>query len=59
ADFAVMVLRSWQLAPGVGGFPVVRMNEMLATVASTPGKYLIGTSCRCHGVIDALEWDAI
>jgi hypothetical protein len=25
-------------------------------VAEQPGSYLIATSCRCHGVVDALQW---
>ncbi len=54
--FDVAVLRSWQLAPGVGGYPGRSLRELLARIASKPGRYLVATSCRCHGVMDALEW---
>ena len=55
-EFTPVVLRSWQLAGGVGGYPARSMKDLLGAVAQRPGKYLIGTSCRCHGVLDALEW---
>jgi hypothetical protein len=55
-EFTPVVLRSWQLAGGVGGYPVRSMKDLFETVAQRPGKYLVGTSCRCHGVLDALEW---
>ncbi len=54
--FDVAVLRSWQLAPGVGGYPGRSLRELLAGIGSKPGRYLVATSCRCHGVMDALEW---
>ena len=54
--FDVAVLRSWQLAPGVGGYPGRRLRELIARIGSKPGRYLVATSCRCHGVMDALEW---
>ncbi len=55
-EFTPVVLRSWQLAGGVGGYPARSMKDLLGAVAQRSGKYLIGTSCRCHGVLDALEW---
>jgi hypothetical protein len=55
-EFEVAVLRSWQLAPGVGGYPGRSLNRLLAGIGSKPGRYLVATSCRCHGVMDALEW---
>jgi hypothetical protein len=56
SGFDMAVLRSWQLAPGVGGYPVRSLHNLLARITNRPGKYLVATSCRCHGVIDALEW---
>lgn len=56
ADFRVVVVRSLQLAPGVGGYPMGRLLKVFNAIERTPGKYLVATSCRCHGVIDALEW---
>ncbi|MHC1729988.1 MAG: hypothetical protein AB9866_28985 [Syntrophobacteraceae bacterium] len=55
-EYTVVVLRSWQLAPGVGGYPARSLNELLSGIRAKPGKYLVATSCRCHGVMDALEW---
>lgn len=55
-DFQVVVVQSLQLAPGVGGYPMSRLRKALNAIKHAPGKYLIATSCRCHGVIDALEW---
>jgi len=54
--FKTVVLRSWQLAAAVGGYPGRSLFELFETVRSKPGGYLVATSCRCHGVIDALEW---
>ncbi len=55
--YTPVVLRSWQLAPGVGGYPARSLDKMLDAVGQAPGRYLVGTSCRCHGVLDALEWE--
>ena len=56
--FDVIVVRSWQLAPGVGGYPKGSLTEVLKKIRQTPqGCYLLATSCRCHGVIDALSWE--
>ncbi|SPF49655.1 conserved hypothetical protein [Syntrophobacter sp. SbD1] len=54
--FDVAVLRSWQLAPGVGGYPGRSLRELITGIGSKPGGYLVATSCRCHGVMNALEW---
>jgi hypothetical protein len=56
SGFDVAVLRSWQLAPAVGGYPGRSLRELLGGIFSQPGRYLVATSCRCHGVMDALEW---
>jgi hypothetical protein len=52
----VVVVRSWQLAPGVGGYPAKYLEERLHEVSRRAGTYLVATSCRCHGVIDLLSW---
>jgi hypothetical protein len=52
---AVEVIRSWQLAPGVGGYPGIQLREVLQRLEQRPGRFLIATSCRCHAVIDGLE----
>jgi hypothetical protein len=54
----VIVVRSWQLAPGVGGYPRRSLEKVLQRITGVPkGSYLIATSCRCHGVIDGLRWE--
>jgi hypothetical protein len=56
--FDVIVIRSWQLAPGVGGYPKSSLNKVLQEIKDQPeGRYLMVTSCRCHGVIDGLRWE--
>lgn len=52
----VAVLRSRQLAPGVGGYPGEDLFQMLHGVVQRAGTHLIATSCRCHGVLDAFHW---
>ncbi|MGC9194753.1 MAG: hypothetical protein ACP5IL_04770 [Syntrophobacteraceae bacterium] len=54
--FDVVVLRSWQLAPGVGGYPGGSLTNLAAAIGAKPGGWLVATSCRCHAVINALEW---
>lgn len=55
-DYKVVVVRSWQLAPGVGGYPMGYLRGKLAEIQRQPASYLMATSCRCHGVIDAFAW---
>jgi hypothetical protein len=56
--FDVIVIRSWQLAPGVGGYPKSSLKKALQEITVKPeGRCLIATSCRCHGVIDGLRWE--
>ena len=50
------VLRSRQLAPGVGGYKIGDLQALFREVESGgEGKWLVATACRCHGVITALE----
>ncbi len=58
AGFDTIVVRSWQLAPGVGGYPMASLRAVLGEIERKPGTYLIATCCRCHGVIDGLRWEA-
>jgi hypothetical protein len=55
--FRTEVIRSWQLAPGVGGYPASSLESAFLRIAGKSGGYLVATSCRCHGVIDALQWN--
>ena len=54
--FQTGVIRSQQIAPGIGGFPVNEIWDLKARVEyGKLGKWLIGTACRCHGILSALE----
>lgn len=55
-EFRVTVVRSLQLAPGVGGYTGAHLRAALKGIEKEQGKHLIATACRCHGVIDALDW---
>lgn len=52
--FQVLVLRSRQLAPGVGGYQTVELYRLRDTVWQATGKMIICTACRCHGVCHGL-----
>lgn len=51
----VAVLRSRQLAPGVGGCLSVEMLAIKQRIRAQGGRWLVATSCRCHGVISGLS----
>jgi len=52
-----LVVRSHQLAPGVGGYQLSTLWRLLNEVRSVEKKILVATACRCHGVINALRWN--
>jgi hypothetical protein len=51
AEFETRVIRSHQLAPGVGGYKPESLFELKQKVSQKPGNHLIATACRCHGVV--------
>ncbi len=54
--YGVSVIRSRQLAPGVGGYPIGELASFKRKVTEgSQKKWLIATSCRCHGAISAFE----
>lgn len=54
--FGVHVIRSRQLAAGVGGYRVRDLKELFGKVSEgRKGKWLVATACKCHGVITALQ----
>ena len=53
--FTVVVVRSRQLAPGVGGYRPVDLQDAMDRVRAAPGPVLLATACKCHGVIEALD----
>jgi len=52
--FQSMVIRSYQLAPGIGGYRPKQLFALLEGVKKTGGHVLVCTACRCHGVITGL-----
>lgn len=53
-DFTVLTLRSFQLAPGVGGYTLLSLRSMFDAIKSGQN-FLVATSCRCHGIITAIQ----
>jgi hypothetical protein len=52
--FKSIVIRSHQLAPGVGGYKPGQLFEALKEVEAARTPVLLSTACSCHGVMDAL-----
>jgi hypothetical protein len=56
--FIVHVIRSRQLAPGLGGYKFHELRRMLDRVEDAgPSDWLIGTACRCHGALTAVHME--
>jgi hypothetical protein len=55
AGFQVTVLRSRQMAPGLGGYRAATLRQALAVVRRDPGRHLLATACKCHGVLEAFQ----
>ncbi|MDQ7781291.1 MAG: hypothetical protein RDU20_00335 [Desulfomonilaceae bacterium] len=51
--FTVLVQRSFQILPGLGGYPMEDVHRIQRHVKS--GAYLVATSCKCHAVLTALH----
>jgi hypothetical protein len=51
------VIRSRQLAPGVGGYPPAALRQAEAASLAAPRSVLLATACKCHAVIDAFRID--
>jgi hypothetical protein len=55
-DFRVHIIRSHQIAPGLGGYGVAALNHAMERLTTgETGKWILGTSCRCHGILTSLE----
>jgi len=54
-DFISVVIRSHQLAPGVGGYRPEALKESLGKIAESKGPVLYSTACLCHGVMHAFR----
>lgn len=54
-ELPVRVVRSHQLAPGVGGVRPARLAALLRDAKRANGPFVVATACRCHGVLTALH----
>ncbi len=52
-EFTVLVQRSFQILPGVGGYTLGDVRRLQRRIER--GKYLVATSCKCHGIVTAIE----
>jgi hypothetical protein len=52
SGFTVLVVRSSQILPGVGGYELKKIRELISSVGI--GKYIIATSCKCHAILTGL-----
>jgi hypothetical protein len=50
-----VVIRSRQLAPGVGGFTPEMLTDALDKVKNAGMPILFSSACRCHGVMNAFS----
>lgn len=55
-DFHPIVIRSHQLAPGVGGYRPEALWKAFDEIRACKGPVLLSTACSCHGVIHALKF---
>jgi hypothetical protein len=54
--YRVHLIQSRQLAPGVGGYRVRELKELFREVSEgRKRKWLVGTACKCHGIVTALQ----
>lgn len=49
------VLRSRQLAPGVGALKATDLRELKREVQGRAGGWVLATSCKCHAVLEGFE----
>lgn len=54
-EYRSIVIRSHQLAPGVGGYPPSALLSARKEIVEKEGRVLVSTACRCQGVVHACE----
>jgi hypothetical protein len=58
-DFTPVILRSRQFSRGVGGFYPADLWSLLERCISLPAQpLLVGTACKCHGIVDGISFRA-
>ena len=55
ADYTSVVLRSRQIAPGLGGYRSDDLFTARTRVLAADGPVMLSTACKCHGVIQAFR----
>ena len=55
ADYTSVVLRSRQIAPGLGGYRSDDLFTARAGVLAATGPVMFSTACKCHGVMQAFR----
>jgi len=59
-DFKVHAIRSRQLAPGLGGYRAEELRKLISRIKQEAGgRWLVSTSCRCHGTVTAMAFSEI
>ncbi|MGD8613081.1 MAG: potassium transporter, partial [Desulfobacterales bacterium] len=53
--FTSIVIRSHQLAPGVGGYTPAALFDALDQIKKMQSPVLLSTACSCHGVMNAFK----
>ena len=57
-DLKTVVIRSHQLAPGVGGYTPGALFGALNEIEAAQQPVILCTACSCHGVVDAFKLSA-
>jgi hypothetical protein len=52
-DWTTLIQRSFQILPGVGGYPFQDLKNLVENIR--PGLNLIATACKCHGTVTAVR----
>jgi hypothetical protein len=50
-----IVIQSFRLAPGVGGYSPGALFESLSLIHNTRNVVMLSTACRCHGVLHTFK----
>jgi len=54
-NFCSIVIKSWQLGRGVGGYSPEALFKALNEVILSDAFIILSTACRCHGVMHAFK----
>ena len=55
-NYKIHIIKSRQLVPGLGGYKVDDLRQLATRVRKQGrGMWLVGTDCRCHGTVSAME----